>query len=156
VINARHSKDNEALIQQANHFHPAKHHVRCVEAPAWPLHIVPTFAAHAIPLAAADMAAIFSGFGYSTFLQVPKADHTVRQRIDSSSTASASSRRRHLYPASLEMESDGVIEAMLEQTAPTVNAGHAMIPSREEVDELNASKDSTTYQKNVRRLQHSR
>lgn len=88
--------------------------------------------------------------------QVPKADHTVRQRIDSSSTASASSRRRHLYPASLEMESDGVIEAMLEQTAPTVNAGHAMIPSREEVDELNASKDSTTYQKNVRRLQHSR
>lgn len=70
VINARHSKDNEALIQQANHFHPAKHHVRCVEAPAWPLHIVPTFAAHAIPLAAADMAAIFSGFGYSTFLQV--------------------------------------------------------------------------------------
>eukprot|EP01046_Picozoa_sp_COSAG06_P076172 COSAG06_NODE_24179_length_670_cov_1.064799_1_plen_125_part_10 len=50
--------------------------------------------------------------------QVPKADHTVRQRIDSSSTASASSRRRHLYPASLEMESDGVIEAMLEQTAP--------------------------------------
>jgi hypothetical protein len=62
--------------------------------------------------------------------QVPKADHTVRQRIDSSSTASASSRRRHLYPASLEMESDDVIEeAMLEQTAPTVNAGHAMIPS---------------------------